>query len=80
MDAGVDVESELWCYITAQVTGFTVPRVTILGEVPPNFSKNYKIIYFKCGENLPKIRGLVKEERLRIIEVITSMVWPGGPP
>ena len=66
--------------ITAQVTGLTVPRVTILGEVSPNFSKNYKIIYFKCGENLPKIRGLVKGERLRIIEVITSMVWPGGPP
>ena len=66
--------------ITAQVTGFTVPRVTILGEVPPNFFKNYKIIYFKCGENLPKIRGFVKEERLRTIEVITSMVWPGGPP
>ena len=60
--------------ITAQVTGFTVPRVTILGEVPPNFSKNYKIIYFKGGENLLKIRGLVKGERLRIIEVITSMV------
>ena len=66
--------------ITAQVVGLFVPRVTILGEVPPNFSKNYKIIYFKCGENLPKIRGLVKGERLRIIEVITSMVWPGGPP
>ena len=66
--------------LTAQVTGLTVPRVTILGEVPPIFSKNYKIIYFKCGENLPKIRGLVKWERLRIIEVITSMVWPGGPP
>ena len=66
--------------ITAQVTGLTVPRVTILGEVLPNFSKNYKIIYFTCGENLPKICGLVKGERLRIIEVITSMVWPGGPP
>ena len=66
--------------ITAQVTRLTVPRITILGEVPPNFSKNYKIIYFKCGENLPQIRGLVKGERLRIIEVITSMVWPGVPP
>ena len=66
--------------ITAQVTGLTVPWVMILGEVPSKFSKNYKIIYFKCGENLPKIRGLVKGERLRIIEVITSMVWPGGPP
>ena len=66
--------------ITAQVTGFTVPRVTISGEVSPNFSKNYKIIYFKGGENLPKIRGIVEGERLRIIEVITSMVWPGGPP
>ena len=65
--------------ITAQVTGLTVPWVTILGKVLPNFSKNYKIIYFKCGENLPKIRGLVKGERLRVIEAITSMVWPGVP-
>ena len=29
--------------LTAQGTGFTDPRVMILGEVPPNFSKNYEI-------------------------------------
>ena len=41
VDAGVDVENELWCWIiTAQGTGLTVPWVTILGEVPPNFSQN----------------------------------------
>ena len=29
--------------LTAQGTGFTDPRVTILGEVPPNFPKIIKL-------------------------------------
>ena len=32
----------VWIF-TAQGTGFTVPRVTILGEVPPNFPKIIKL-------------------------------------